>query len=407
MNYTEFEKICENWNGKVCLYGCGLIGKTWGLEIIEAAGLKPDYYCDKKYEDEEIVHNIPVISIDDLITIRDNVLVFLTLKEKYQKEVCELLNKNGITNIVLMGDTFYQDFIYSIQESKRKDLYKKYECIMDDRKYLESRFEMIMGYKLDLDNPQTFNEKLQWLKINDRKSIYTQMVDKYEVKKYVGDAIGYEYIVPALGVWNSFDEIDFSMLPDKFVLKCTHDSGGVVICRDKKKFDFDFARKKISSCLKTNFYLMWREWPYKDVFPRIIAEEYLEKNDQIVPEDYKIFCFNGKAKWIKLYSGRNTDNKTQDFYDKDWNYTEISQNDAPRSGVMILKPPFIDEMIRLSEYLSSGISQVRCDWYYVNNKIKFGEFTFFDGGGFVPFGKYDDDIRFGNDIVISDINREV
>lgn len=160
---------------------------------------------------------------------------------------------------------------------------------LSDQKYIEMKFKSRMGYKLDLENPRTFNEKLQWLKLHDHRPEYTMMVDKYEAKEYVARVIGEEHIIPTLGVWDSFNEIDFNSLPNQFVLKCTHDSGGLVICKDKTSLNIDAAKRKIESSLKRNYYLVGREWPYKNVVPRIIAEKYMEDETSCELKDYKVF----------------------------------------------------------------------------------------------------------------------
>ena len=165
---------------------------------------------------------------------------------------------------------------------------------LDDKRFIEMSYKINMGKKLDLDNPQTFNEKLQWLKLNDRKDIYSTMVDKYEVKKYVSNIIGERYIIPTLGVYDSFDEIDFTELPEQFVLKCTHDSGGLVICKNKEELNIRKERKKFKKLLNTDFFRFEREWPYKNVKPRIIAEKYMATENQKELIDYKFFCINGK-----------------------------------------------------------------------------------------------------------------
>lgn len=183
---------------------------------------------------------------------------------------------------------------------------------MPDEKYLKLMFRARMGKKLNLDEPQTFNEKLQWLKLYNRKPEYTRMVDKYEAKAYVAERIGAEHIIPTLGIWNSFDEIDFNKLPMQFVLKCTHDSGGLVICKDKEKLDIKAAREKIEKSLKNSYYDWGREWPYKDVKPRIIAEQYMADNLR----DYKLFCFDSIPRMTLVCSERFTkDGVKEDFYD--------------------------------------------------------------------------------------------
>ena len=273
---------------------------------------------------------------------------------------------------------------------------------MPDDEFLKRLFRIKLGYELNLDDPKTFNEKLQWLKLYDRKQIYTTMVDKYAVKEYVAGIIGEQYIIPTLCVCDSFDEINFASLPNQFVLKCTHDSGGLVICRDKAKLDMKAARKKISSCLKKNYYYKFREWPYKGVKPRVIVEKYMEDESREL-RDYKVLCFNGIPKLIEVHQGRYTDHQTQDFYDTGWHKTTISQANLQRYQAtcdVAEKPEKLDEMLALSSSLAKGIPQLRVDWYQVMGKLYFGEMTFFDGAGLDPFDNYEDDLLLGNWIML-------
>ena len=258
-----------------------------------------------------------------------------------------------------------------------------------------------MGCNLDLENPKTFNEKLQWLKIHDRKPIYTTMVDKYEVKRYVADLIGEEYIIPTLSVWEHFDDIDFDKLPEQFVLKCTHDSGGLVICRDKNKFDKKAAKKKIEKCLKRNYYYQGREWPYKNVKPRILAEKYMEDNTTQELRDYKFFCFNGEVKALYIASERQKSNiETKfDFFDTDFNHLDI-KNGHPNALVTPRKPVNFNKMKELSSKLSIGIPHLRVDFYEVDNKIYFGELTFSHMSGLMPFEPEEWDRVFGDWILL-------
>ncbi len=267
---------------------------------------------------------------------------------------------------------------------------------MPDDEYLKRLFRQQMGYELDLDNPQTLNEKLQWLKLYDRKPIYTTMVDKYEVKKYVADIIGEEYLIPTLGVWNHFDEIDFASLPDQFVLKCTHDSGGLVICRNKQKLNLAKARKKINKSLQRNYYYWGREWPYKNVKPRIIAEQYMEDNATHELRDYKFFTFNGVAKALFIASERQTAGEETkfDFFDMDFIHLPFT-NGHPNAEVAPAKPETFAEMKELAEKLSKGIPHVRVDFYEVNGKAYFGELTFSHWSGFIPFDPPEWDKIFG------------
>lgn len=257
---------------------------------------------------------------------------------------------------------------------------------MNDSDYLKRIFMGVLNKKLDLDNPKTFNEKIQWLKLFDRKDIYTKFVDKYEVKDVVSKIIGKEYVIPTLGVWDSFDEIDFNKLPNQFVLKCTHDSGGIVICRDKAKLSIKKAKRKINKSLKRDYYSLFREWPYKNVKPRIIAEQYIEDSASLDLKDYKFFCFNGKPEFLFVASDRqNPDEETKfDFFDMNFKHLNII-NGHPNSINSIPKPSTFDKMVELCSILAEGIPHVRCDFYEANGRVYFGEMTFSHFGGLVDF----------------------
>lgn len=262
---------------------------------------------------------------------------------------------------------------------------------MSDETYLKLRYNCIMGRKLNLDNPVTYNEKLQWLKLYDRKPEYTKMVDKYEAKKYVADIIGEEYIIPTLGVWDTVDDIDFDALPKQFVLKCTHDSGGLVICKDKAELDIEETKNTLNHFLHRNFYSIHREWPYKNVKPRIIAEKYMEDESGYELKDYKFFCFNGKVNAMFIATDRNAETETCfDFFDCNFNHMPVI-NGHPNTKKEIKKPLGFEKMIELAEKLSSGIPQVRIDFYDINGNIYFGEITFFHWSGLKKFEpeKYD------------------
>ena len=254
---------------------------------------------------------------------------------------------------------------------------------MDDEAYIKRVFKYSLGYELDLEHPKTYNEKLNWLKLHDRRPLYTRIVDKYEVKGYVAEKIGEQYVVPVIaGPWDSADEIDFDALPERFVLKCTHDSGGVVICRDKAAFDREAAKAKLARALGRNFYWSNREWPYKDVKPRVFAEQYLEDESGEL-RDYKVMCFNGVPRLIQVHNGR-FHHHTQDFYDTDWNLLPITQ-ELPSSGTHTPRPACLEEMLRLSQVLAADFVQIRVDWYLLGQRLYFGELTFFDGAGYSDF----------------------
>lgn len=268
--------------------------------------------------------------------------------------------------------------------------------ILPDKQYISLMYLRKMGKKMNWKNPQTFNEKLQWLKLYDRNPLYTQLVDKYLVKDYIRENLGEEYVIPTIGCWERFDDIDFDALPNQFVLKCTHDSGGLVICQDKAKLDKDEARKKIESSLKSNYYLAQREWPYKNVKPRIIAEEYLSNLSGAETVEYKIFCFNGQARIVLVCKGTaHAEGRTNDYCDLQLNrYPFISLN--PNSEGKLEQPEQLPQIIEIAEKLSQGIPQVRVDTYLVNGKIYFGEMTFFHNAGFQEFEPQQWDAELGS-----------
>lgn len=265
---------------------------------------------------------------------------------------------------------------------------------LDDEKFLKKKWKLVFGSELDLKNPKTYNEKLQWLKLNDRKEIYTTMVDKAEAKKYVSDIIGEEYIIPTIGVYDRFDDIDFDKLPDQFVIKCTHDSGGIVICKNKAELDVKAARKKINKFLKRKYYYMHREWPYKNVKPRIIVEKYMEDKNNKTMRDYKFFCFDGEAKIVYVSDGSHSENQKIAFFDMSFNYLPIERTDYKKFDVLPKKPKNFDKMKKLSARLSSNIPHVRVDWYEIDGRLYFGEFTFSTCAGMVPFTekKWDEEL---------------
>lgn len=257
--------------------------------------------------------------------------------------------------------------------------------LLADKLYLKILFRLRLGHKLDLKNPTTYNEKLQWLKLYYRKPIMTKMVDKYEAKQLIKDMVGEQYVVKNYGVWNTFDEIDFNSLPSQFVLKTTHDQGGVVMCKDKSKFDFKNARKKLNKHLKRKHFYLSREWPYKDVSPRILAEEFLNSKGDMSFKDYKFYCFNGTPKIMYVSMGKEQGRMTFDYYDMDFNLFDIQRPSIPNSGVKTEKPEDFELMIQLAKIISSNFPHVRVDFYEIQGKVYVGELTFFQGGGLMPF----------------------
>lgn len=256
---------------------------------------------------------------------------------------------------------------------------------LGDTAYVKLMYWAKFGQKLNLDSPQTFNSKIQWLKLYSKNTFSAQLVDKYEVKKFVSEAIGNQYIIPTLGVWDSYDEIDFDILPDEgFVLKCTHDSGGVYICKNKNEFDSVKARQLLEKSLNRNYFWIGREWAYKYIKPRIIAEPLMVDESGVELKDYKIFNFNGKAKLIQVDYDRFIFHK-RNLYDTKWNYIDAEIKYPTDSSHKIPKPKCLDELLKLSEILSKEFIHVRTDFYVINEKIYFGELTFLHGSGYETF----------------------
>jgi len=253
--------------------------------------------------------------------------------------------------------------------------------LLPDKIYLKLKYFLKLNKKLNLDYPVTFNEKLQWLKLYNRKPEYSVMVDKYRMRSYVADRIGLGHTVPLIGVWEDPAEIDFDKLPNKFVLKCNHNSGlGMCICKDKSNLDVKKVKSELKKGLRQNYYLTGREWPYKDVPRKVFAEEYLEESQSDVLTDYKFFCFNGVPK-IMYISQDNAKEPHTDFFDMDFNHLNIRMKD-PNSEISPNKPKQFEKMKQLATILAKDVAHLRVDFYVVNDNIYVGELTFFHNSGF-------------------------
>ena len=266
--------------------------------------------------------------------------------------------------------------------------------IWSDKTFLRMYFWCNLGYKLNLKSPRTFNEKLNWLKIYNKHPEYSKLVDKKEAKEYVASIVGEKYIIPTLAVYDNVEDIDFESLPKQFVLKCTHDSGGVVVCKDKTTLNKEAAIRKLKKGLRSNFFTITREYPYNNVKPRIIAEQYMEDETGEL-RDYKFFCFNGEPKYMLLVSGRQAGNKRFDYFDLNWNHLPVHDVGCPGAERLPAKPDNFEEMIFIAKKLSKGMTHVRVDLYNINCKIFFGELTFFDGSGLSVYDPREWDFKFG------------
>lgn len=399
MTYLEWESLKENCNGEICLFGAGFVGKNWGYDLINAAGMKVDFYCDNNIAQGRVIRdNIKVRSIEYLYQNKDKIQVFLTVSEQYQKAISEQLHRRGITNIIVVNQILLAQILDSIDASDDEAVKNRYHAIYNDEEYLDKRFENRLGYKLNLKDPETFNEKLQWLKIYNRRPEYVQMVDKFAVKEYVAKRIGAEYVIPILGAWDSFDDINFKELPDKYVLKCTHDAGSVIIVDGKQNFNKSEMKSKLDIALNTNYFWMGREWPYKYVRRRILAEKYMVQSSEMI--DYKFMCFNGKVKIIFTCTERNGAEQLKvTFFDSEWNRMPFERH-YPASTKVIEKPINLSLMIELAEKLSENIPFVRIDFYEIDYRVYFGEITFYPGGGMEEFTPFKWDRILGDWIIL-------
>lgn len=261
---------------------------------------------------------------------------------------------------------------------------------LPDKAYISLYFRFKLGYFPPLTNPFTYNEKLQWLKLNYHNSMLPHLVDKYEVRDYIRRKIGENYLIPLLGVYNSVDEINEEELPSSFVIKCTHDSQSTFVCHDKSNFDFEEVKRRLRIALRRNWYWQGREWAYKSCVPRIIVEEYLEEPGKMTPNDYKFYCFDGVVKMIQADACRFTDKHVEQFFSTEWDSWGDWDHLRIDDSQLIEKPSRLDDMVLLSEVLSQGFPHVRVDWYCVGEKLFFGELTFYTGGGFDPFHAKED-----------------
>lgn len=283
--------------------------------------------------------------------------------------------------------------IVTVLYDKSKEIYYKY--LISDEKLIKKKFKEKLGREVELNNPIKFNDKLQWLKLYWHDPLATKCADKYEVREFVKERIGEEYLNELYGVYNSVEEIDLDKLPKSFVLKATHGSGWNIICKDKNKMNWNVEFKKMKRWLRKNYYYQGKhEWVYKDIKPRIICEKYLSEENGQPPNDYKIFCFNGEPKLIQVDIDRFTSHR-RNFYDLNWNFKNIEILYPNNPNYQIPKPSCLDEMLDLSRKLSKDFPHVRVDFYVIENRIIFGELTFFHESGLGQFRPEEFELEMG------------
>ena len=289
------------------------------------------------------------------------------------------------------------------KQARQLRLLKAFGKHLSDEEYSKRIYKIKTGRPLNLSSPQTYTEKIQWLKLYDRRPEYTMMQDKLAVRDYVSKTIGEEYLIPLLGVWKEVDEIDFNSLPSQFVLKCNHDCASVVICRDKNVLNIEQTKKKLHACLHKNYYESSREWAYKDIEPCIIAEKYMSNNNEMSLVDYKFFCFSGTARMVYLGTGQpHTDEQRIDYFDMEFNHLPIKRGSIPWADKELKKPEQFEKMKYLAEKIAGDIPFIRVDFYIVNEQPYFGEVAFYPSAGLSEFTPREWEEEIGNWIILPD-----
>ena len=301
----------------------------------------------------------------------------------------------------LLKNIYYSDLGYKIFSPLRKIYFKLKIYFPSEFFFVVNKFKKRHGYKLNLDNPKTFNEKIAWLKLNYRKPIMSSLADKYEVRSFVDRKIGKEYLIPLINVFHKMDEINFNKLPRSFVLKAAHGSSWNIVSPNKQKLDIRLSKMKLNDWFNTNYYALSREWVYKGIQPKFVCEEFIKDKNGLSPKDYKIFCFDGKPKYIQIDLDRFSGH-SRVFYDLNWQKLPFGL-EYPTSEIGINKPDGFNEMIRIAKVLSQGFPFSRIDLFNLEGKIYFGEITFFPDDGSGVFEPAEWDLILGKDIILDKI----
>ncbi len=397
-DYKDLERIGMEWDGERCIFGAGKVGRGYGYDLLLCAGVSVDYYVDNNISEEKIIHNgIKTKSVEYLYENSTRVFVFVCVSAEPSYEIEDQLVQHGVSNYALINWYTFGRIMESIDQAS-DEVKKRYYEVYDNKTYITKHYECITGMKLNIDEPRLFNEKLQWIKLHLYDNSYSKYVDKLAFKKLVAERYGDDYTIPHLGTWDAYEDIDFSTLPESFVLKCTHDSGSIEVIKNKQEIDHRSNKRKFADVLGTNYYWLGREWPYRGAQRKIIAEKYVEDEYKEL-RDYKFFCFNGQVKLIQVDFDRFTSHK-RNVYDTNWNYIPLTIKYPTASEVIIPSPACLDKMIEIAEDLSHGIIHVRVDFYVIDNHPIVGEMTFFHGGGMERFDPISWNYRLGDYIVL-------
>ena len=393
LDYNTLESIVSQYR-KICIWGFGRSGKSYVFMSLVAAKAENICFCDRNYRIGVDYFSCPLISKDELFREK-SVFVFVAVYDLAdQKSISDELCKQGIPYRVFDRCSF-STLCESIDESGDNQLKTKYNDILDDEEYIKNLYRLRVQKELNLDDPRTLNEKIQWLKIHDKNPLYPSIADKYEVKKYISNALGSDYSVPTIGIWEQFEDIDFSKLPQYYVLKCTHDNSSVFLSDDRDDSNLLVANDVIERGLHTNFFWICREWPYKSLQHNVIAEPLL-RDDNATVNEYKFMCFNGQAYFFWV---RSTEHGilTRNFYDMKRNEIAFSFGSAPKhSNIKAIKESFWTSITQKINKLASEFKHVRIDTYIMRDHFYVGEITLYTGSGLDNWHPYYDSVKYGD-----------
>jgi len=369
MDKIAVQKLASHFNKRVYVYGAGRQGKFLFNLLHDHVDIAGFIDTDSSKQSNGEV-GIPVYGLDRLHQDKDcQVLISLALPLKDSSACLDVLR-------LLEND---YGFTRGVSLYTQSDIFES----LSDEEFVRVYFEMTFDRPINLENPRTINEKVQWLKLYDRKPLYTDMADKVAMRKIVEDRVGSKYVVPLLGVWDSFDDIDFDQLPNEFVLKCSHDSASYVICKDKVTFDYEYAKNRLEKALGINFHMYSREWVYKDIKPQIIAEKYMG----FIKQDYRFVCYNGDVKWfICAIDWADVSRQKYQAYLTDFTYLPVKLKYPINPDYNFIKPEFFDEMMDLSAKLSKDVPLLRVDLWEQDGQIYVNELSFYlHSSGFFHF----------------------
>lgn len=391
----EFVDLSITWQGNVCIYGAGNFGTGWAFELInDYALMKVDFYVDT-YKAGQNINGIEIKNIDYLKERKDVTICFIALAEEMAIKVYEQLQSNGIEKVFVLSDpSFVDDLDEYICEYCDEKIIERYQKLTDDKQYLTRMFKKRMGYELDIENPKTFNEKLQWLKVNERQDILPLLTDKYLVREYIREKFGEQYLIPLLFVTEDYREITDDNIPNEnCIIKTNCGSHDYYIIRNKKEVDIEILQNRYKDLLDSNYYYKGREWNYKNINPCIIIEKLLEDKNGKIPNDYKLTFFNGELQFVYCSIDREGDNYRK-IYDPNWNPMDFSMGHSLEEYKQFpdIEPPkSLNDMIRIGKEIAKELPYVRVDFYDVDGKLYCGEITLYHGSGFDKFypEKYD------------------